>query len=109
MSGVIFYAFLDSVLGKIGIASSCLGIVYLDMEIKEGEFLRKLKQKFPTCKLIKSGKENARAICELKSYLKGNLKAFKSKVDLKVPPKSWRAGTPFQLKVWNYLKEIPYK
>ncbi len=108
MSNVIFYAFLDSTIGIIGFASSSLGIVCLDIGTKEMELLLKLKQKFPVCKLIKSKEKNARAIREIKSYLKGELKSFKSKLDLKGPPKSCRAGTPFQIKVWRQLQKIPY-
>jgi O-6-methylguanine DNA methyltransferase len=100
MPNVIFYTFLDSGIGTIGLASSSSGIVYVDMGIKERAFLYKLKRKFPACKLIKSQNKNAKAMCELKSYLKGDLKSFDSRLNL--------TGSPFQIKVWNYLKKIPY-
>ncbi len=72
----------------------------MDIRTKEREFLPKLKQKFPSCKPIKSKQRNARAIHELKSYLKGDLKALKGKLVLE--------GTPFQVKVWEKMGEIPY-
>ncbi|MDD5454708.1 MAG: methylated-DNA--[protein]-cysteine S-methyltransferase [Candidatus Ratteibacteria bacterium] len=108
MQNKIFYNVFDSGIGTIGIASSNLGIVCLDIGTKEREFLLKLKQKFPACKLTKSKDKNAAAIRELKSYLKGNLKTFKCKLDLEGPPKTRRAGTPFQIKVWEKTGQIPY-
>ena len=72
----------------------------MDIGIKEPVFLKKLRRRFPKNLLIKSGKENKKALNELKSYFKGNLKVFQSKLDLR--------GTPFQLKVWKNTKKIPY-
>ncbi len=43
MPNKIFYAFLNSSLGKIGIASSSSGIVCVDIGIKENAFLRYTK------------------------------------------------------------------
>ena len=100
MQNKIFYYCFDSSIGNIGIASSPLGIVYLDIGIKEREFLLRLKQKFPVCKLVKSGKKNLKAIREIKSYLKGNLKVFKSNLVLQ--------GPPFWVSVWEKTGEIPY-
>ncbi len=100
MQSKIFYSFLKSYIGKIGIASSHHGIVFIDIGIKENAFLKKLKQKFPGYKLVKSEKKNSKAIKELNFYLKGNLKVFKSSMVLE--------GTPFQLNVLRSVWKIPY-
>lgn len=100
MQNKISYSFLKSSIGKIGIASSVYGIAFVDIRIKENAFLDKVKQKLPGKQLIKSDKMNKQAVDELKSYLKGNLKVFNSKLDLR--------GTLFQLNVWNNIRKIPY-
>jgi len=110
MAEEIFYTFLDSFLGKIGIASSPSGIVCVDIGTGEDAFSEMLKRKFVDTP-IKSEKKNSQAlnrdfsgsgqaIDELNSYLKGNLKEFDSKLDIR--------GTPFRLNVWNNTRKIPY-
>ena len=100
MPNKIFYSFLNSPLGKIGVASSLFGVVCVDIGVNQNTFSEKLKRKFPEYKLVNSEKENSQAIKELKSYLEGNLRVFKSKLDLK--------GTPFQLNVLRSVWKIPY-
>lgn len=98
MQDKIYYAFLDSPIGRITIASSKLGIVFVDIGTKNPS--KKLKRKLREIRPVKSEKANRKALNELESYFKGNLKIFKSKLALR--------GSPFQLKVWNNTKKIPY-
>ena len=100
MSEEIFYAFIDSdMLGKTGIASSRAGIVLVQINTKENLFLDTLKKKFDSTP-IKSEKINARAVKELKAYLKGKSKKFESRLDIR--------GTHFQKRVLEAARKIPY-
>ena len=99
MSNKIFYTFLNSFVGKIGIASSSSGIVCVDIGAKENNFLEMLKRQFQSSP-IKSENRNSQTIDELNAYFKGKLKVFNSKLDIR--------GTSFQLNVWNNTRKIPY-
>jgi O-6-methylguanine DNA methyltransferase len=95
----IFYTFLNSPFGKIGIASSSSGIVYVGIGKREDNFLEILKRRFGG-NSKKSEEKNNQAINELNSYLEGNLKVFSSRLDTR--------GTPFQLAAWSNTRKIPY-
>jgi O-6-methylguanine DNA methyltransferase len=65
----------------------------------EKVFLKELKKQFPG-EIVKDDQKNREALSQLKKYVKGELKHFQCRLDLK--------GTPFQRKVWSALAKIPY-
>lgn len=96
----IYYSFFNSsLLGKVFMASTERGVCMVDFLKSEKTFLKRLKDKFPG-ELIRNDQKNKDVLNQLKKYLKGDLKRFDCKLDLK--------GTPFQKKVWTALSGIPY-
>jgi methylated-DNA-[protein]-cysteine S-methyltransferase len=96
----VYYSFFDtSLLGKVFVASTERGVCMVDFLKSEKTFLKKLSDKFPG-KLIRDDQKNRNVLDQLKKYLKGDLKRFDCKLDLK--------GTSFQKKVWVALSKIPY-
>ncbi len=96
----IYYSFFNSsLLGKFFVASTERGVCMVDFLRSEKTFLKRLKFKFPG-ELIRNDQKNKDVLDQLKKYLKGDLKRFDCKLDLK--------GTPFQKKVWTALSRIPY-
>ena len=96
----IFYSSFDSpLLEKVFVASTEKGICMVDFLKSEKTFLKRLSDKFPG-KLIRDDQKNRNVLNQLRKYLKGDLKRFDCKLDLK--------GTPFQKKVWRALANIPY-
>jgi len=96
----IFYSSFDSpLLKKVFIASTEKGVCMVDFLKSEKTFLKRLRFKFPG-ELVREEQKNRKVSNQLKKYLKGDLKRFDCKLDLK--------GTPFQKKVWTALSKIPY-
>lgn len=96
----IFYSSFDSsLLGKVFVASTERGVCMVDFLRSEKNFQKRLRDKFPG-ELIRDDRKNRRVMNQLKKYLKGGLKRFDCKLDLK--------GTSFQKKVWSALSKIPY-
>jgi len=96
----VYYSFFDtSLLGKVFVASTERGVCMVDFLKSEKTFLKRLSGKFPG-KLIRDDQKNRNVLEQLKKYLKGDLKRFDCKLDLK--------GTSFQKKVWTALSRIPY-
>lgn len=99
MGKEIYYTFLESPLGKIGVASSSQGVVCIELKAKETEFAQMLQARFRS-QPIRGERENQKVVEELKAYFAGKLEIFTSRLDLR--------GSPFQLAVWNELRKIPY-
>jgi O-6-methylguanine DNA methyltransferase len=100
MMETVYYSSLDSsLLGKVFVASTERGVCMVDFLKSEKTFLKRLKDKF-SGEHIKDDQKNRKVLNQLKKYLKGDLKRFNCKMDLK--------GTPFQKKVWSALDKIPY-
>jgi len=96
----VYYSFFDtSLLGKVFVASTERGVCMVDFLKSEKTFLKRLSNKFPG-KLIRDDQKNRNVLNQLRKYLKGDLKQFDCKLDLK--------GTSFQKKVWTALSRIPY-
>ena len=96
----IYYSFFDtSLLGKVFVASTERGVCMVDFLKSEKTFLKRLREKF-SGKLIRDDQKNRNVLNQLRKYLKGDLKRFDCKLDLK--------GTSFQKKVWTALSRIPY-
>lgn len=93
----IFYNFYTTKLGEILIASTDKGICQISFFDKEESAIHELKQNFPKSKLLQ----------DEHSFHQSALPYFNTKT----PPHSLKfhlKGTPFQLKVWKKLLEIPY-
>ena len=96
----VYYSFFDtSLLGKVFVASTERGVCMVDFLKSEKTFLKRLREKF-SGKLIRDDQKNRNVLNQLRKYLKGDLKQFDCKLDLK--------GTSFQKKVWTALSRIPY-
>lgn len=96
----IYYSFFDSTfLKKVFVASTERGVCMVDYLKSEKAFLKRLKKRFPG-EIIRDDQKNKEVLSQFKKYLKGELKRFDCKLDLK--------GTPFQKKVWSALAKIPY-
>jgi O-6-methylguanine DNA methyltransferase len=96
----VYYSFFDtSLLGKVFVASTERGICMVDFLKSEKTFLKRLKERF-LGKTVRDDQKNKEVLSQLKRYLKGDLKRFDCKLDLK--------GTPFERKVWSALAKIPY-
>ncbi|MDA8792141.1 methylated-DNA--[protein]-cysteine S-methyltransferase [Bacteriovoracaceae bacterium] len=90
-----YYLIMKTPVGELTLFASDTGVASL------------LWENFDTKKIIKRYNSEMvehdillQAKSELKKYFAGNLKNFKIPLDLE--------GTPFQLKVWQELKKIPY-
>lgn len=97
---LLHYSSIDIEGLTINLASTNKGLAYVDFNKDTDEFTNILKMAFPTGELQKNDKENHRYLQELKEYFSGRRKSFSVPLDLR--------GTPFQIKVWKALMEIPY-
>ena len=96
----IYYSYFQSLfLKKVFVASTERGICMVDFLKSEKTFLKRLKERF-LGKTVRDDQKNKEVLSQLKRYLKGDLKRFDCKLDLK--------GTPFERKVWSALAKIPY-
>jgi O-6-methylguanine DNA methyltransferase len=99
MESIYYSSFNSPVLKEIFVASTERGVCMVDFLKTERAFLIRLKGRFPG-KMIRDDRKNRNVVNQLKKYLKGDLKRFDCKLDLK--------GTPFQKRVWSALTKIPY-
>ncbi len=96
----IYYSCFDSpLLGKVFVASTERGVCAVEFLKTERAFLQKLKERF-NAEVVKDDRKNKKAVGQLRTYLKGELRRFDCKLDFE--------GTPFQKKVLSALAEIPY-
>ncbi len=96
----IYYSYFQSpFLKKVFVASTERGVCMVDFLKSEKTFLKRLKERF-LGKTVRDDQKNKEVLSQLKRYLKGDLKRFDCKLDLK--------GTPFERKVWSALAKIPY-
>ena len=99
MEKIYYSSFQSPFLKKVFVASTERGICMVDFLKSEKTFLKRLKERF-FGKTIRDDQKNKEVLSQLKRYLKGDLKRFDCKLDLK--------GTPFEKKVWSALAKIPY-
>jgi len=99
MEKIYYSSFESTLLKKVFVASTERGVCMVDFLKSENNFLKSLRSKFPG-ELIGNDQKNRDVLNQLKKYLKGDLKRFDCKLDLK--------GTSFQKKVWTALSKIPY-
>jgi O-6-methylguanine DNA methyltransferase len=99
MENIYYSSFHSTLLKKVSVASTEKGVCMMDFLKSEEVFLKRLKERFPGV-MIRDDQKNRNVLSQLKKYLKGELKHFNCKLDVK--------GTPFQKKVWSALTKIPY-
>jgi O-6-methylguanine DNA methyltransferase len=99
METIYYSSFHSPLLKKVFVASTERGVCMVDFFSTERTFLGRLKERFPG-KMIRDVRKNRNILNQLRKYLKGDLKRFNCKLDLK--------GTPFQKIVWLALTKIPY-
>ena len=99
METIYYSSFNSPFLKKVFVASTERGICMVDFLKSEKTFLKRLKERF-LGKTVRDDQKNKEVLSQLKRYLKGDLKRFDCKLDLK--------GTPFERKVWSALAKIPY-
>jgi len=85
-------------LGRYRIAGSTKGIVCFKPEDQAGTYFERID--FEKAELRDNGAHNLKLKDQLDAYFAGKLRRFDVPLDLR--------GTPFQLKVWEYLLEIPW-
>jgi methylated-DNA-[protein]-cysteine S-methyltransferase len=99
METIYYSSFYSTWLKRIFVASTDKGICAIDFRTSEKVFLKRLKERF-SGNIVRDNRKNKEVIAQLKKYLKGELKRFNGKLDLR--------GTSFQKKVWSALARIPY-
>lgn len=99
MEKIYYASFESSWLGMVFVASTERGVCAVDFLTSEKAFLKNLREQFSDG-VIKDPLRNKEVLLQLKGYLKGKVKKFHCRLDLK--------GTPFQKKVWSALAKIPY-
>jgi len=88
-------------IGDVLIASSQNGVCALYLPRSNPEnLIHKLIRSFPGYDIKEDMKPNESAIEQLNAYFQGKRKKFTIKLD--------PLGTPFQQKVWQAVREVPY-
>lgn len=96
----VYYTPVETNWGTFMIASTDKGVCQLHyIQDNNDNFFKWLEKKVGH-KGILNWERNKDAANELIQYLQGKLKKFESPLDL--------IGTPFQIKVWEQLRNIPY-
>lgn len=88
---------------ELTIASSTSGLCWLGLgpaAVEEQTLRTWVSRWFPKSFLIRKREPNRKAIEQLLDYLKGNRQQFTIPIH--------QMGTPFQMKVWEELRRIPY-
>ena len=98
MTETLFLRRCDNPLGTYLLVSSQQGVVYVNPEDKMGNLLARWEQK--GIQIQDGGEYNDALATQLDAYFAGKLRHFSVPLDLR--------GTPFQLKVWERLLDIPF-
>ncbi|MHA8067135.1 methylated-DNA--[protein]-cysteine S-methyltransferase [Aquirufa sp. ROCK2-A2] len=93
----INYQILDSIMGKLLIASTDKGICQIDIISNEDNAIELVKKEFPEAYFIHQANEQSKIIEE---FLTG--KSLSKIIQLHIK------GTDFQINVWNALLDIPF-
>lgn len=98
----IRYAFADTRLGQILVATSALGLcrIHLPGDDPLGSLRQWADVHAPGADCVRDRSAVRGATEQIEAYARGQLTRFDLPLDL--------AGTPFQLRVWNALQAIPY-
>ncbi len=97
----LFFAIVDTPLGKWGIATTEIGLCNIQTRIKSETRYVKFLEKAFSAPAKKNIKKLSHIASQISRYFKGNLQQFNCSFDLS-------SGTHFQQKVWKKLIQIPY-
>ena len=98
---VVHVARVDTPIGSLRLASTERGLAYVELPHASGRGLDGwLKRRAGDAAPTDGYAPNQRAIAQILEYLEGKRVDFDLPLDLR--------GTPFQLGVWEALREIPY-
>jgi O-6-methylguanine DNA methyltransferase len=98
---IVHTARADSPIGTLRVASTRAGLAFVELPHGSGRGLSGWIQRcLPDAQRAEGFAPNRAAIRQLQDYLEGKRTDFDLALDLR--------GTPFQLAVWNALREIPY-
>jgi len=98
---IVHTAQIDSPIGSLRVASTELGLAYLELPFASGRGLQGwLRRCLPDARCADGFAPNRAAIAQILEYLEGKRVIFELPLDLR--------GTGFQLAVWRALLEIPY-
>ncbi|GAI50820.1 unnamed protein product [marine sediment metagenome] len=111
----IYVSYIKSDIGNIFIASSDKGLIKVDLDCGEEDFIKSLENQYSSnsyksgivfnynknnSKIYLSKDKNKKILNQIKSYLIGDLEKFNINIDIKV--------TDFQKKVLNAVRNIKY-
>lgn len=99
MEKIYYSSFNSPLLKKVFVASTAEGVCMVDFLTSEKTFLGELKRRFRG-EIVRNDQKNRKVVSQLKKYLKGGLKEFDCRLNLR--------GTPFEKKVWLELTKIPH-
>ena len=92
---------IESPVGSLRLASTAQGLAHVDLPHASGGGLAGWQRRFaPDARRLQAWEPNRVVAVQLVEFLEGKRNAFDLPLDLR--------GTPFQLRVWNALLEIPY-
>ncbi len=97
---LLIYTVWESPVGALDLASTPHGLCRVGIGIAEGEFTQQLAQKYQ-CRPLKSPLFFNLLKKKFADYFNRDSQRISCPLDL-------RGATPFQLKVWKKLAEIPY-
>lgn len=97
----LFVHHFSTRLGRFRLAETEKGIAVIGLPTESSaRFLSLLAKRFDGYKIAPGGSENRKAEKQIQAYLRGKLKKFSLRLDLR--------GTPFQRKVLRQVAAIPY-
>lgn len=99
------YRHVDSPIGPLLLAGTENGLCLIEFgwlthKSVEQNVMKWAGKWYPSFRLQPNGEMLGEAVAELQEYFAGNRRRFELKLDLQ--------GTPFQVKVWHALSDIPY-
>jgi O-6-methylguanine DNA methyltransferase len=95
------FTLISSPLGPIGIAATPRGICRVSLRVRDASAFRKDLQKEYHCRPVRRDRRFHKIANLVQAYFAGKPVRFDSALDL-------RAGTSFQKKVWDFLRNIPH-
>jgi len=97
----LFYTLIPSPLGPIGIVATPRGLCRVSFRVRDASAFRKDLQKEYDCSPVRRDRRFHKIANRLQAYFEGKPVRFNAALDL-------RAGTSFQKKVWDFLRNIPH-
>ncbi|ANS77390.1 epoxyqueuosine reductase [Paenibacillus yonginensis] len=100
---VFFYEEMDSPIGALTLVQSSKGLCLIEfggIEATREKTLKWVAKQRDGAQLIRSSDKLKETMAQLQGYFSGERTSFDLKLDMR--------GTPFQMKVWQALLDVPY-